>query len=70
MAEIRKRVQPVRIDHTCDLCGGPMRHSAMKASNPPQYVHTCQRARFGRCESTEELTFRFILPHIAYEDID
>lgn len=70
MAEIRRKVQPVLVDHTCDSCGGPMRMSAMKASNPPQFVHTCQRARFGRCTSEVELTFSYKLPHMSYDDVD
>lgn len=70
MARIEREVKTILVDHKCDECGGWMRHSGTKMSNPPQYVHSCQRARVGRCTNEEELVLGYKLPHTKHVPVD
>jgi hypothetical protein len=69
MAEVRKNVRSVQIDHVCEECGkGKMRVIANLMSNPIQFKHGCNLARRTGC--TYEITLSKRLPYVDYVEVD
>lgn len=62
MPEKTKKVKPIEVDYTCDVChNGEMRHNGFPIlSDPPQYPHYCTK-----CYA--EKIFPQIYPYIKYE---
>jgi hypothetical protein len=64
MPEVRVIVQPVKVDYTCDACGGAQLQfdGIVLTSNPPKYPHTCPA-----CGARKTLPQRY--PHFDYNTL-
>lgn len=62
MAEKKRPVQPVRVNYSCDKCGGDVLPTgACFDSYPAQYPHDCQQCG-------KRYTFTSLYPRIEYVD--
>jgi hypothetical protein len=64
MSEVKTKVQSVKIDYICDVCGtGKMRSNGMTLTSfPPQFPHKCDSCNY-------ELTLAHKYPMFGYEEM-